>query len=197
MIACGIALVLLIDASGSISADNYRLQRDSTADALTSAPVISASRDGLAISAIMFGSSQHTVMPWRVLRGADDARQARDALRQVERPEAGTTDMASALRAGYAELRAIPCEAERRIIDISGDGRHSGSDVHVRAAVAEVAGCGVEVNALALVTPMEPDIADWFRANVTGPAGGFTMEATAETFARAIRAKLAMETAAR
>ncbi|MBU8540836.1 DUF1194 domain-containing protein [Falsiroseomonas tokyonensis] len=197
MTPCAIALVLAIDVSGSVSLPHYELQRDATADALNSPAVISAARDGLAVSAIMWGTGQHVVLPWRVLTSAANARAAAEALRQAQRPEAGTTNMAAALRAAHAEFRAAPCQAERRVVDISGDGRHSGGDAEMHGAVAEVAGYGVEINALAIVTPIEPEVAAWFRANVTGPAGGFTLEAEPESFGRAIRMKLAMEVAQR
>lgn len=64
-------------------------------------------------------------------------------------------------------------------------------------AVAAAVAAGVEINALPILTPMEPGIADWFREHVAGPAGGFVIEATPEAFGRAIRAKLALEVAAR
>ena len=50
---CSIAILLAMDVSGSVSERDYRMQRDSTASALTSEPVLHAARDGLAVSVMM------------------------------------------------------------------------------------------------------------------------------------------------
>lgn len=191
MNACAVALLLAIDVSGSISADSYRLQRDATAEALRSPAVVRAAQDGLRTGVMMWGSRQHVVVPFT----ADPGRVA-TLLEAAERPEGGATDVADAIRAGTVLLLAEPCE--RRVLDLSGDGPHNASPVaDVEAAVAEAVAAGIEINALPIVTPQEPGVADWYREHVTGPAGGFAIEATPAGFARAIRAKLAMEVAAR
>lgn len=194
---CGIALVLAIDVSGSVSPEHFRLQRDATADALTSPAVIAAARDGLAVAATMWGSNQHVVMGWRVLRGPVDAAGAARALRQAARPEVGGTDVAGALRHAVQLHGGAPCLAERRVVDISGDGTHSGQPGDVADAVAMAGAAGVEVNALPIVTDAEPEVAEWYRQHVTGPLGGFVVPATPEGFARAIRLKISMEVAGR
>lgn len=194
---CGIALVLALDVSGSVSPQHFALQRDATADALTSPAVIAAARDGLAVAATMWGSDQHVVMGWRVLRGAADAAAAARALRLAARPENGGTDVAGALRHAVQLHQGAPCVAECRVVDISGDGSHSGQPGDVADAVAMALDAGVEVNALPIVTDAEPDVAEWYRRHVTGPAGGFVVEATPEGFARAIRLKISMEVASR
>lgn len=195
--ACDVAVVLLVDVSGSVSDADFALQRDATAAAIESPAVIAAARRGVALSALMWGAGQHHVMPWRLLRGGADARAAAQDLRAASRPERGMTDMASAIRAGLAEFRHAPCPQGRRVIDISGDGQHSGSMATLAGAVAEAAVVGVQINALPIVTPMEPDVAEWFREHVAAPTGGFVMPADWRGFGRAIRAKLATEVSSR
>lgn len=191
MNACAVALLLAIDVSGSISADSYRLQRDATAEALRSPPVVRAARDGLRTGVLMWGSHQHIAVPFT----ADPAATAAQ-LEQANRPEGGSTDVAAAIRAGTVALLAEPCE--RRVLDLSGDGPHNASPLaDLEGAVAEAVAAGIEINALPIVTPQEPGVADWYREHVTGPAGGFAIEATPAGFARAIRAKIAMEVAGR
>lgn len=188
---CAVALLLAMDVSGSVSAPHYALQRDATAAALRSAPVGRAAADGLRIGALMWGSGQHLVVPF----GSDPLAVAA-RLGAVARPESGQTDMARAIRAGTVALLAEPCE--RRVLDISGDGSHNAGPVEeLEAAVAAAVAAGIEINALPILTAQEPGLGDWFRAHVTGPAGGFLIEATPEAFARAIRAKLALEIAGR
>lgn len=195
--ACDTALVLLLDVSGSVSAEHFDLQRDGTADALESPAVLHAARGGLAVSILMWGTDQHHILPWRILHGPADARAAAQALRDAARPESGQTDMAAAIRAGLAEFRHAPCGATQRVIDISGDGPHSGLSFTLDGAVAEAAAAGVRINALPIETQREPDIADWFRSHVDGPTGGFVIAADWPGFARAIRAKLIAEVASR
>jgi hypothetical protein len=140
---------------------------------------------------MMWGGAQHLVVPF----GADPVAVAAQ-LARANRPEAGSTDMAGAIEAATAALLAQPCE--RRVLDISGDGPHNASPPgELGAAIGLAVAAGIEINALPIVTPREPEIAAWFRQHVTGPAGGFAIEATPEGFARAIRAKLALEVAAR
>jgi Ca-activated chloride channel family protein len=188
---CAVALMLAIDVSGSVSAQHYAMQRDATAEALRSAPVLRAARDGLRTAVMMWGSAQHLAVGF-----SDDPIGTADRLLPIARPEAGATDIAGAIRAAAVALLAEPCE--RRVLDLSGDGAHNaGPLAELEAAVAEAAAAGIEINALPIVTPVEPDIGDWYRTHVTGPAGGFAIEAAPEAFARAIRAKLAMEIASR
>ena len=186
---CAIALLLAIDVSGSISGESYALQRDATAAALRSPPVMRAAEDGLRTAVMMWGTGQHLVVPFDDRPAATAAR-----LEAVARPEHGQTDVAMAIREGVALLAAEPCE--RRILDISGDGAaNAGPPSDLVEAVAGAVAAGVEVNALPIVTALDPGVADWYREHVTGPAGGFAIEATPEGFARAIRAKLALEIA--
>lgn len=188
---CAVALLLAIDVSGSVSAPHYALQRDATAAALRSAPVGRAAADGLRVGALMWGSGQHMVVSF-----GTDPLAAAARLEAVARPESGQTDMAGAIRVGTAALLAEPCE--RRVLDISGDGPHNAGPVEeLDAAVAAAVAAGIEINALPILTESEPGLGEWFRAHVTGPAGGFVIEAAAEAFARAIRAKLALEIAGR
>jgi Mg-chelatase subunit ChlD len=188
---CALALLLAIDVSGSVSPENYRLQRDATAAALRTEAVQRAARDGMRTGVLMWGSSAHIVVPFN-----DDPLVVATALEGANRPEGGSTDMAGAIEAATAALAAQPCE--RRVLDISGDGKHNASPVRdVETAVGTAVAAGIEINALPIVTHLEPEIGEWFREHITGPAGGFVIEATPASFARAIRAKLALEVADR
>ncbi len=188
---CAVALMLAMDVSGSVSAQHYALQRDATAEALRSAPVLRAARDGLRTAVMMWGSAQHLTVGF-----SENPVATAERLVAIARPEAGSTDVAGAIRAATVALLAEPCE--RRVLDLSGDGPHNaGSLQDLEAAVQEASAAGIEINALPIVTPLEPGVGDWYRTHVTGPAGGFVIEAAPEAFARAIRAKLAMEIASR
>ena len=197
MSGCALALVLLLDASGSVSQENYNLQRDGTAEALRSPALHHMVKHGLALTAIGWGTNQRTVLPWRLARTAADLEEAAAALADTHRPESGSTNLAGALTAGLASFDVAPCNPERRLIDVSGDGKHVGSPSEVEALVAQAVDRGVEINALPIVTEAEPDVADWYRRHVTEPASGFTLEGSWSGFARSIRIKLALEIASR
>lgn len=186
-----VCLILALDVSGSVSAEHYDLQRDATAAALESEAVLHAARAGLHVAAIMWGSDAHVVVDWQT-----DPRQAAARLRTVARPESGQTDMVGGMRRAVEMLAARDCE--RRVLDVSGDGRHNASPTRdVAEVVAEAVAAGVEINALPILTTSEPDLAEWFKEHVTGPAGGFVIQADWAGFGRAIKAKLALEVAAR
>lgn len=186
-----VCLALALDVSGSVSPENFRLQRDATADALEQPAVLRAARDGLHSLVIMFGNRAFVVVPPQ-----HDPRATASALRQVQPGESGSTNVAGAIRVASRALLAMDCE--RRVIDVSGDGRHNAGPMQeLHDAVADAIAAGVEINALPIITSHEPDIAEWFAEHVTGPAGGFVVAADWGGFARAIVRKISMEVASR
>jgi Ca-activated chloride channel homolog len=189
MIALCLALVL--DVSGSISAQHYDLQRDATAAALETPDVVRAARDGISVTAIMFGSVARVVVPPGRAPAAVAA-----ALRAVPRPMDGATNIAAGIQTALDVLLAQDCE--RRVIDVSGDGSHnSGPIEQVRDAVEAASAADVQINALPIVTMAEPNVAAWFEEHITQPTGGFTMAAGWLDFTRAIRRKISAEVAGR
>lgn len=188
--SCALALLLAIDVSGSVTPAGYALQRDGTDAALRSPPVVRAAEAGLRTGVMMWGTRQHLVVPFGASPQVTAGR-----LAAVARPEEGSTDVAGAILRGVELLAAEPCD--RRVLDLSGDGAHNtGPASEVAEAVAAALAAGVEINALPIAGG-EPGVGDWYREHVTGPAGGFAIEATPEAFDRAIRAKLALEVASR
>jgi hypothetical protein len=71
MLACAVALVLLMDVSGSITDRDMRLQLDATARALVSEEVtniIQRLHGGLAVKAIAFGPWPESNTPWVIIQ---------------------------------------------------------------------------------------------------------------------------------
>lgn len=69
MTACAVALVLLLDVSGSIDAAAWRLQVEGHAEALTAPAVVrQVEREGVAVALVQFDHGARLVLPWRVLR---------------------------------------------------------------------------------------------------------------------------------
>lgn len=193
MIGCTAALVLLLDASGSITADDWIRQRDGTAEAL-SHPAITMlieQGEGVAVTALAFDDETRTLLPWRILRSHRDAEGAAAALRQAPRGMPGGTDIGGAIEAGLAALAQSPCQADQDIIDLATDGEAPAGAANAARDAAIVQ--GVQINAIA-VGGDNP--AEWLRANAITP-GGFVMEAAWADFATIMRRKLAREVASR
>lgn len=192
---CELALVLAMDVSGSISHANYDLQRDATASAVIQ---VLRPHPGLpiAVRAMMWETRTHDVVSWRVLRDAGDvAAFARD-LAAVPRPGEGSTNLTAALRESLDSFSTVPCEPERRIIDISGDGESDQPGLEQQRLRAEVQ--EVQVNGLPITTALQvDDIREYFRREVITRDGFVVPAAGWGEFARAMRNKLSLEIAAR
>jgi hypothetical protein len=105
-----------------------------------------------------------------------------------------------------AQLERAPFRAERRVIDISGDGNNV-SGRPAAPARDEALAKGVIINALVILTPIEesirPDhtnppggLEKYFRENVIGGPGAFTVVAeTHASFGRSLTKKLIQEIA--
>ncbi|MEM9999771.1 MAG: DUF1194 domain-containing protein, partial [Pseudomonadota bacterium] len=125
--ACSLSLILAIDVSSSVNADEYRLQVGGTANALEDPEVIAAISDVGGIQLMAFewsGTYRHFEMvPWTLIEDAADVFGVSAQLRAHERVRNDLpTSMGSAL--GYASTRfaKAPLQCARQVIDVSGDG---------------------------------------------------------------------------
>ena len=193
---CSVALVLLLDASGSVTAPDWRLQVHGTADGLADPAVTQViERQGaVAMTAIAFSDLTVPMVPWRVLRTAEDARGFAQALRDAPRRLYGGTRIGEAIEDAVVALDAAPCTAEQEVIDVASDG---GADPVPTARARDAAAVrGVRVNAIGIGRLPSGTPADWLRENAV-TLGGFALEAADWTdFALAMRRKLQMELAA-
>lgn len=192
---CATALVLLMDVSGSVSAENFRLQREGVAAALRDPGVVRTVESGppMALTLIEWDSRQAVVLPWRVLRDRDDLARAADLIEAAPRALAfGATHAGDAMAAALDAIEAAPCVAEQAVIDVSGDGEANGGQP-AAALRDRAAAMGVQVNGLAIVTDTEPMLGQWYRDNVM-TADGFVIEAEGfADVARAMRRKIIVE----
>ena len=195
MNACALALVLLIDVSGSVSTDRYNLQHAGVAQALLDPHVehvLLSQEGGMAVTVIEWSDRRQTVVPWRMIRTPDDVSAVAETLGGAQRSMTGSTAMGDALHEGLAAFDRTPCEPTRKVIDISGDGRNndgsvSPNDMRVRARAASVTINGLPIRG------DEPDVADYYRGHVVTPDGFVIEAASFDDFAVAIRYKLLME----
>lgn len=193
MSACSLALVLLLDASGSVSAPDFALQQEGHAAAFEAEHITRViEREPMAVTAFGFGDLAEAMTPWRVLRSRADAMSFAAELRLAPRPWSGGTNIGRAIMAGVEAFNDTPCAAESRVIDLVTDGEAAEAPAQNARDQAELA--GIKINALGV----GPDTAaDWLRENAV-TMGGFVMHASDwSDFARAVSRKITLEVAGR
>lgn len=196
---CALALVLLIDVSGSVSADRYGLQHAGMAQALTDPHVkhvLLAQEGGMAVTVIEWSDRRQSVVPWHMIQTDDDIEAVAETLKGAQRRMTGSTAMGDALADAVAAFDEAPCRPARKVIDISGDGRSNDGRVAPDEVRGRAHGKGITINGLP-IRGEEPDIAAYYRAHVV-TADGFVIEAQSfDDLAAAIRYKLMIEVSAR
>lgn len=192
-------LVLALDTSASVDAEEYAQQRGGLAAAFRDREVVDAiaagplKRIAVAVMEWAGATQQVQVVGWTLLGDAGSALALADRIDALERAiPTGATSIAGALSFGTALLRAAPFDTGRRVIDLSGDGRNNQGrkveDVR-RIVVAQ----GVTINALAILNE-HPTLNYYFEDRVIGGTGAFVEVANDyRDYVGAIRRKLIRE----
>ncbi len=197
-----VALVLAVDVSLSIDAEEFALQRAGYAAAFRDRRVVDAITGGsagtLAVTYLQWSGAreQQQVIGWRLITDRTSAARFADELAASTRVLAGgSTSLSGAIEAAGRLLHQSGYAAERRIIDISGDGSNNSGKLPNFARDDAVAG-GITINGLAILKN-EPFLDLYYAASVVGGRGAFVMTARDfDDFAEAILAKLIREVAA-
>lgn len=203
-----VALVLAADASGSITAEEFALQKDGIADALADARTLAAIRGGaigrIAVAYVEWGSpgGAATVVAWQAIGTVREAEAFGALLHAAPRSRQSWNAIGDAIDHAAALLADCPFEPTRKVIDISGDNRDMrGLRPAPRARDAAVA-AGIVVNALAVVEDdrLAEDGRPWlvaeYEASVIGGPGAFVVAANRRAdFVRAMRQKIVREIA--
>jgi hypothetical protein len=196
-----LALVLAVDASGSVDHVRFELQKQGYAEAFRHPRVIAAIQSGptQSIAVIMMQwtgpAQQMTAVPWTRISDAASANAFADAIAKSPRALfGGGTSISGAIDTSMALLFDNPYKAARRVVDISGDGANNRGRP-ASAARDEAVRAGVGINGLPILT-LEPDLDRYYEQNVIGGPGAFMIAAKSyETFADAILKKLIAEIA--
>src|SRR5262249_50027910 len=125
--AASLALVLAVDVSTSVSADSYLLQRHGIARAFENPRLVGAISvlpGGIEALVLEWSDPDRIAVTvgWRRITDIDSAAGFAAAVRATARSSTGLTAIGPALLAAAAEFDRVPEPAERRVIDISGDG---------------------------------------------------------------------------
>lgn len=203
-----VELVLAVDVSLSMSAEELEIQRHGYAAALTHESVLRAIADGpygkIAVTYVEWAGThwQRVVVPWTVIAGRADAERVVRRMDALPPDSARRTSISGALSFGADLFAESGFQGTRRVIDISGDGPNN-QGAPVTGVRDEVVGEGIVINGLPLMTrggfSGGYDIGDldrYYSDCVIGGAGAFMIPVNDWTqFPEAVRRKLVLELA--
>ena len=196
-----LALVLAVDASGSVSDDRFELQKEGYATAFRNRQVLNSIRSlttqSIAVTMIQWtGPELHVqTVDWTLVKDEVSVNALADAIEASKRQLfGGGTSISGAIDYSRILLTASPFLGIRRVIDISGDGANNRGRV-VTFARDEAVRDGISINGLPILA-LEPDLDRYYYNNVIGGPGAFMVPAkNYDTFADAILKKLITEIA--
>ena len=194
-------LVLLADASGSITQSEIEFQRQGYADAITHPDVMAAIRTNLtgsiAVTYVEWAANQVVVVDWTVIDGEASAAAFAAALLEPPRLATGRNAIGDALLTGKDLIEANQITGLRRVIDFSSDSLGNFSGASIAEARAEVLAAGITINGLPILDEGEGDpLAELYLEQLIGGPGAFVLPADGRGgFVTAVRRKLILEIA--
>lgn len=209
-----LALVLVSDVSRSIDDSEFQLQKDGYLAAFTDPRVVAAIRGGpagaIAVAYVEFagGEDVRTVLGWTMLRDAASARDFAQRLKAAPRSFWGRTAISNGIDLGATMLAESGIAAERRVIDVCGDGTNN-SGRPVTEARDDAVKAGITINGLAIINDhpvswiyahVQPPggLVKYYREHVIGGPGAFVLEVhDFHTFGEAMTRKLVTEISGR
>ena len=209
-----VAIALAADVSRSIDDEEFQLQRQGYAAAVTNPRFLEAIQSGphgaVALCFIEWAGpgEQAVVAKWMVIRDGEAAAVFAKKLLDAPRSFFGRTAIGAGIDFARAQFGSDSVTAVRRIIDVSGDGTNN-SDRPVTDARDEAVEKGFTINGLAIInektggergtflyTHTHPlgGLPNYYRENVIGGPGAFVLQIiNFDTFAEAMSNKLVTE----
>jgi len=201
-----VAIVLAVDISLSMDPDEQRVQRDGYVQAVTDPAVLGAiSRGPLGRVAFAYVEwsgpfTQRLVVPWRIVDSIEAAESFADEMALAPFRSGRGTSISGALIFSADLLDSAP-PANRRVIDISGDGPNN-TGAPVTLARDRVLATGIEINGLPVMLKdvdtvfSVEDLDLYYEDCVIGGPAAFAIPVTdIAGFTTAIRQKLVLEIA--
>ena len=207
-VAVDAELVIAVDVSYSMDAEEQKLQRGGYVAAMTSPEFLNALKLGahgkVAITYIEWASynDQKIVMPWTMIDGPESAQAFAADLSQAPIRRAARTSVSGAIDASVRMFSGNGFNGARRVIDVSGDGPNNNGRP-VTAARDEAVAQGITINGLPLVD-IRPyigmmDIKEldiYYEDCVIGGPGAFMIPVNStKKFVDATRTKMVLEIA--
>lgn len=201
-------LLLAVDASGSVNAEEFALQLGGIAAAFRDPEVHAAIASGplarVAVAMMIWSdaSSRKAISDWTVIDGPAASHRFADVVTaQIARRGSFLgktgTGIGAAIGAGLKELRLNGIDGTRRAIDVSGDGPETrlmfGEAMMLPEALRRARRMEVVINGLAILSD-DPHLDNYYRQRVISGPGSFALAAADfHDFRRAIRIKLVRE----
>ena len=203
-------VILAADVSRSIDDAEFELQRKGYAAALTDPRVLTAIHArangvvGVCFIEWSVEEDQQVVVDWTEIHDEEDAGSAAAAILAAPRSFMGRTSISAAIDFAMARFAAAKWQADRRIIDISGDGTNN-SGRSITEARDQAIASGVTINGLAIIndkpnlgysahTQPPGGLPLYYKQNVIGGPNAFLLVVQDfNSFADAMANKLAKE----
>lgn len=207
-------LILAVDCSGSVDEVEAQLQREGYIAALTSDRVINAIKSGenrrIGVAYVEWAGEtyQRIIVDWTIIEDLDSAKAVAAKIAASPYMAIRWTSISAAIDFSVALFQKSPFESQRRVIDVSGDGKNNNGRDVVSARDAAVAS-GIIINGLPILNsreggfgsgmrgfPSDPDLDTYYQNFVIGGPGSFMVPAESfDTFSQAIQSKLIREVA--
>ena len=198
--ALDLALVLAIDTSGSVSNERLAMQIGGYVQAFHEPDLVRAIQAGqhkkIVATFVMWGEyeRQFQSVPWTIVFDQASAAGFADLVAHALGPTPGWTSISGAIRFSVHLLQTLNMPADRRVIDISGDGVNNDGPPPGQARDAAVA-AGITINGLPILE-VEPELDRYYRSEVIGGPHAFLKVArNRDSFSAAVLQKLLVEVA--
>ncbi len=221
------ALIVSVDVSQSVDDTRFRLQMEGIAEALEDPGVVAAitgNPGGILFTMVTWADKAGTPVPWRRIASRTDAAAVAAQVRATPRQAGEFTCIGQMFRTVAASvIPAMPLQADRIVVDVSGDGIDNCTDPDdLESERTDLLALGTTINGLPILVPGENDVVgagayrapgyglrptplpqdrtsleQWYRAHVVGGPAAFLLAAAGYgDFSRAMRRKFVIEISA-
>lgn len=192
------AIVLLVDMSESMDADERRILRESHADAVASETVLEAISEGefqrVAFTYVEFGNVAVVRVGWSIIDGRESAGRFRQRILAAPMANLGFTGIGGGLEIARVLLAFCPCRPTKQVVDVAADGKNNThpSLYLARQALLEM---GAVINGLPVeIRPWDFDITTYFAENIVGGPAAFNLPVTGvEELPERLRQKILLD----
>jgi Protein of unknown function (DUF1194) len=204
-----LTLVLAVDVSDSIDAKEGLLQRDGYVKAFKRPDILNAIRSGrhgrIAVAYFEWAdaSEQTLIVDWMIIEDMKSAETFGSRLHEATLNGGHFTSISAAINYALTLLKNAPYETDRKVIDVSADGRsNDGPPMEAARKAADtwnvtINGLPIDNERSRLAADMEPgQIGRYFKENViTGPGAFIVVAKDFADFEQAISRKILREIA--
>lgn len=195
-----VELVLAVDTSGSIDAEEYQIQHEGYAEAFASDEIVGAIQAGplqqIAVTFVEWSGlgHQNQVVGWMLVKDKASALAFAEEIKNAPRKFSDWTAISDMIDFAARLYDDNGYEGLRLVLDVSGDGINNNGRA-VDEARDEAVAKGIVINGLPILNE-DPTLDAYYEANVIGGPGAFKIAVKDfDTFKEALVSKLVREIA--